>query len=322
MDLLAGFDVIGSDGCDQICQQFVVHTACLARTAAIRAGTVTQMNRRLSVLVSLLISVALVGTGCGGGEEASTTSTTRSPSSTAPPPPLRIMVTNDDGYAAPGIDTLIAALRTISGAELFVVAPAEDQTGTGGRTTDGPLTATDVRTLGGFPAKAVAGFPADTVVWAIDQGGLAVRPDLVVSGANRGQNLGPVTALSGTVGAARAAAQRGIPALAVSQGLAPGDGTPDYPTGVSFAVSWILQNRADLAAGKLAPGPWNLNAPTCTAGTVRGLLEVEAATDARDRPILAEGVDCSSDVEPKGDDVDAFLAGYAALSRLEPSPPS
>lgn len=276
--------------------------------------------RRLRIVAA--VAAAIVLAACGGSEGSDASSTTKAPTSTGPPPPLRIMVTNDDGYAAPGIDTLIAGLRTISGAELFVVAPAEDQTGTGGRTTDGPLTVTDVRTAGGFPAKAVAGYPADTVVWAIDQGGLAIRPDLVISGVNRGQNLGPVTPLSGTVGAARAAAQRGIPGLAVSQGLAPGEATPDYPTGVSFAVSWILQNRVQIATGKLAPGPWNLNVPTCTAGTVRGVLEVPAAADARDRPILAEGVDCSGRSEVKGDDVDVFLAGYASLSRLESEPSS
>ena len=88
--------------------------------------------------------------------------------------------------------------------EVTVVAPATNQSGTGGQTTPGPLTVTDATTASGYPAKAVAGFPADTVIWALDQGGVTQKPDLVVSGINFGQNLGPAVAISGTVGAAEA----------------------------------------------------------------------------------------------------------------------
>ena len=137
-----------------------------------------------------------------------------------------IVVTNDDGVAAPGIDAVVTALRAVPGVHVDVVAPAKNQSGTGGKTTSGTLTYTASKTASGYPATAVNGYPADTITVALDQ--LHLHPSLVVSGANLGQNLGPVTNLSGTVGAAKAAVSRGVPALAVSAGV----GSPvDYQIG-------------------------------------------------------------------------------------------
>ena len=133
-------------------------------------------------------------------------------------PTLDILVTNDDGYAAPGIDALVERLRALPGVKLTVVAPATNQSGTSDRTTPGPvsaLTATEVTTASGYAATAVAGFPADSVNYALDV--LKLSPDLVVSGSNAGQNLGVVAPISGTVGAARTAVRRGVPGVAVSQ---------------------------------------------------------------------------------------------------------
>ena len=143
-------------------------------------------------------------------------------------------MTNDDGYSAPGIDAVVQGLRTLPDVSITVVAPLANQSGTGGKTTPGTLAVTDVKTASGYAAKAVAGFPADTVIWAVDQHGLAQKPQVVISGVNFGQNLGVATNLSGTVGAARAAASRGIPALAASAGLAPpGVAAPDFATAVT-----------------------------------------------------------------------------------------
>ena len=139
------------------------------------------------------------------------------------PPTITVLVTNDDGVAAPGIDTLVEALRTQKSTKVVVVAPDSNKSGAGGKTTPGTLTTAPAKTASGYDATAVTGWPADTITAALDQ--LGVKPDVVLSGINAGQNLGGVVDLSGTVGAARAAAARGIPALAVSQGL--GD-APQY----------------------------------------------------------------------------------------------
>ena len=83
------------------------------------------------------------------------------------PEPLRILVSNDDGFDALGIDAVVEALRALPGVTVTVVAPATNQSGTGEQITDGPLTATSEQTLSGYPATAVQGFPADSIIYAI-----------------------------------------------------------------------------------------------------------------------------------------------------------
>lgn len=226
--------------------------------------------------------------------------------------PLEIMVTNDDGYAADGIDTMVEALRALPDVKVTVVAPATDKSGTGSQTTPGTLTASEAETKSGYPATAVDGFPADTVTYALDEVYAGDRtPDLVVSGINKGQNLGPITEISGTVGAAKAAVTAGIPAVAVSQGL--GD-APDYAAAAAFVVEWIEDHRQALARGALSPTVVNLNTPTCALGTsVRGLKQVPLAVDGTG---VVDPSDCASTATDLGDDIAAFLAGYATITEL------
>lgn len=249
----------------------------------------------------------------------------------APPPttppataagPLRILVTNDDGLKGVGLDVLVEALRALPDVEVTVIAPANNQSGTGNRTTPGPLLVVDSTTLSGYPGKAVGGFPADTIVWALDQGGYDGRPDVVVSGINAGQNIGWVAnELSGTVGAARAAAVRGVPAIAASQGL-PAEGQDfDFATGAAQVVDWITAHRAELDAGDPdTPIPFtNMNIPSCATGTtVRGVVDVPGGTVDDGRQVLAPA-DCASTTPAPADDVAAFNTGFVAISEL-PAP--
>jgi 5'/3'-nucleotidase len=264
-------------------------------------------NRANWVGVIAVIAVVLAMTACSSNDATIASSTEQV--TTTVPATLHILVTNDDGVGAPGIDAVVEALRALPDTEVTVVAPLENQSGSGGRTTPGTLTVTDTTTESGYPAKAVAGFPADSVNWALDQAGVSQEPDLVVSGINFGQNLGPAVAISGTVGAAEAAAARGVPALAASQGLAD---VPDYPSGVDEVLSWLELHRADLLQGVLPASVTNLNVPTCPTGTVRGVVEEPVAPDAGDRNALV--VDCSSTQTDFVDDIDAFINGYAVLS--------
>ena len=157
-----------------------------------------QTGRRWSragagVAVALLL---LAGCGSSGSKASDTTSAPSGnaggSTETTVSATLKVLVTNDDGYDADGIDAVVEGLRALPDTEVTVVAPLANQSGTGGKTTDGPLTVTDVKTKSGYPAKAVDGFPADTVIWAIDQHGIDFTPDLVVSGINFGQNIGPL----------------------------------------------------------------------------------------------------------------------------------
>jgi len=253
--------------------------------------------------------VAAVTTSVSTSEGAAGETTAAPTTTEASGEVLRILVTDDDGIAADGLDAMVEALRALPDTEVTVIAPAENQSGTGSKTTEGALTVTDATTKSGFPSKAVAGFPADTVIYALDQGGLAERPHVVLSGINQGANIGPLTNISGTIGAAKAAAVRGVPALAASQGLAT---VPDYPSGVKYVLDWVARHRSDLLAGTKAPTVDSLNIPTCPTGAIRGQVEVPTAADAGGRELFTSN--CASSSAAPVDDVDAFSNGFVSLS--------
>jgi len=123
---------------------------------------------------------------------------------------LRILVSNDDGYFAPGITLLAEALRQLG--EVTVVAPERDRSGASNSLTlDRPLTVR--RAPNGY--FSVNGTPTDCVHIAVT-GLLDFTPDVVVSGVNLGANMGDDTIYSGTVAAAVEGYLLGIPSIAVS----------------------------------------------------------------------------------------------------------
>jgi 5'-nucleotidase len=223
------------------------------------------------------------------------------------PKTITVLVTNDDGVGAPGIDALVQALRAVKSTKVVVVAPATNQTATDGKTTAGPLTTSPATTASGYQATAVQGYPADTITAALDQ--LGVKPNVVMSGINNGQNLGTTVDLSGTVGAARAAAMRGIPALALSQG--PLGETPQYDSAAKLAVRWLAAHRSALAKKpKTTPSTiTNLNVPNCPSGKPRGVKVVTTATNGVG---ALANPDCSAPVTTPATDIEAFNAGWAA----------
>jgi 5'-nucleotidase len=124
---------------------------------------------------------------------------------------MRILISNDDGYLAPGINALAEALAQV--ADIVVVAPDSNRSGASNSLSlDRPLSVT--KAGNGF--YFVNGTPTDCVHIALT-GMLDARPDLVVSGINNGQNMGDDTLYSGTVAAATEAYLFGIPAIAFSQ---------------------------------------------------------------------------------------------------------
>lgn len=128
---------------------------------------------------------------------------------------MRILLTNDDGVHAPGLWTLVEAVRPLG--EVLVVAPDREQSGVGGSVTlHAPIRAAELAPqVEGVKTWAVEGTPADSVILALEQ--LAGGPvDLVMAGINQGANLGEDILISGTAGAALQAYFRGIPAIAIS----------------------------------------------------------------------------------------------------------
>lgn len=238
---------------------------------------------------------------------------------TAVPRLLRVLVTNDDGFDAPGIDAIVQYLRTVPNVEVSVVAPATNQSGSGDKSTPGAsLVVADVKTLSGYPAKSVAGFPADSVLWAIN-GGLATKPDLVVSGSNLGQNYGPLNTISGTVGAAATAARAGIPAIAISQGVAVAPAVPYFPASVTVLSGYFADKLATYRNG--SPSLLTvINVPTCPdTATLFPTLVAPAATDAKGRSLGAPAPCDGPLTGPATDDIDAFNAGHGVVSYLDPA---
>lgn len=229
---------------------------------------------------------------------------------------VRILLSNDDGYTEGGFAVLARTLEQTPGIELTISAPLENQSGTSDSTTEGAAPATEAVTVGGIEATAVDGFPADSVIAGLGGEGDA-NFDLVVSGINKGQNIGEVEQLSGTVGAARTAARLGVPGLAVSQGLS-GEAVPDYQTGVAFAIEWIGASCdeifADPDGADEAAILYNLNVPTCLQGEVQGLLELDEGSIPLEGRQTSLG-DCTATGQPT-DEVDAFIKGYAPVVPL------
>jgi len=134
---------------------------------------------------------------------------------------MRILVSNDDGYFAPGLLALAEELRKV--AEVVVVAPERDRSGASNSLTlDRPLVVK--RTNDGV--LNVNGTPTDCVHLAVT-GLLDHKPDMVVSGINYGTNMGDDTIYSGTVAAAMEGFQLGIPSIAVSLASKQGGHFPD-----------------------------------------------------------------------------------------------
>lgn len=124
---------------------------------------------------------------------------------------MKILISNDDGYLAPGINALADQLSSI--ADIVVVAPDSNRSGSSNSLTlDRPLRV--MKSDKGF--YSINGTPSDCVHIALT-GMLEQRPDLVVSGINQGQNMGDDTLYSGTVAAATEGFLFGIPAIAFSQ---------------------------------------------------------------------------------------------------------
>lgn len=162
---------------------------------------------------------------------------------------MRILISNDDGYLAPGLAALVKACQGLG--EIEVIAPEQNASGTSNALTlNRPLSVFKAQLLGGHPVRVVNGTPSDCVHVALT-GLLEHRPDLVLSGINNGANMGDDTVYSGTVAAATEGFLFGIPSMAFSQ----------VEKGWSHLEAAAMASRgvieAALAAGR--PGPWLLN---------------------------------------------------------------
>jgi 5'-nucleotidase len=177
---------------------------------------------------------------------------------------MRVLITNDDGIHAGGLQAMRGALAALDGVEVSVIAPDSNRSATARSiTTRTPIWVEEVAFDDGSVGYATDGTPVDCVRFA-DLGLVGERPDLIVSGINHGSNLGDDITYSGTVAAALEGIVLGIPAVAVSQQSAAREMDFRLGRGFDFDVAARLTARLVrvLAAEPLPPETLlNINCP-------------------------------------------------------------
>ncbi|PDH65869.1 MAG: 5'/3'-nucleotidase SurE [Sphingomonadaceae bacterium MED-G03] len=199
---------------------------------------------------------------------------------------MRILLTNDDGVHAPGLKVLEEIARCFSD-DIWIVAPSEEQSGAGHSLT---LTRPLRLRQHGDQHYSVTGTPTDAVMMAVGHLMKDCRPDLILSGVNRGANLAEDVTYSGTVSAAMEGAISGIRSIALSQVYARsgmGDAVP-----FSAAAAWGERVLRPLIAMPHSPRMlFNINFPAVEADAVRGIKVVRQGFHDVDRTSIIEGTD-------------------------------
>ena len=203
---------------------------------------------------------------------------------------MRILVTNDDGIHAEGLDVCSKIARSLSD-DVWIVAPEFDQSGVAhSLSLNDPLRLRQVEDR----RFAVRGTPTDCVIMGVRHVLRDKPPNLVLSGVNRGRNAGEDVIYSGTIAGAREATVLGIPALALSQSYKSRSGQPPHwHTSLKFAPDII---RRVLADGMPRDVLVNINFPDCSPEEVKGVevtaqgrrrqerLHIDERTDGRGNP--------------------------------------
>jgi 5'-nucleotidase len=246
-------------------------------------------------------------------------------------PPLRILISNDDGVFAAGIQTL-AAEAAARGHRVTVVCPDQERSATGhGLTLQSPLRAerADQLFADGVTAWACSGTPSDCVKLALFRL-LEEPPELVLSGINHGPNLGTDVLYSGTVSAAMEGTIEGLPALAVSSAdfqwrhFAPAARIALDVAEAMLAAGWregmlLNLNVPPLAAEAIGPVRW------CRPAVRRYIDQFDRRVDPRGRTYFWLAGEVVDDLEGAvagpadwPTDVAWIAEGGAALSPLQP----
>ena len=236
---------------------------------------------------------------------------------------MRILLTNDDGYHAPGLAVLEEVARSLSD-DIWVVAPAEEQSGAGHS-----LTLTRPLRIRRFEERryAVNGTPTDAVMMAIAKIMQDCPPDLILSGVNRGANLAEDVTYSGTVSAAMEGALAGVRSIALSQVYAREGMGDTVPFGA--AAAWGERVLRPLIDAPLAPRTLiNVNFPAVPADQVRGVrvvgqglrdygrLQIVSNRDPRGYEYHWFGLGPTLETPAHATDLEAIGDGYVAVTPL------
>jgi len=231
----------------------------------------------------------------------------------------RILISNDDGIDAPGIKALEEIAKLLSD-DVWVVAPESEQSAVAhSLTIRRPLRLRKVAER----HYTVDGTPTDSVLLGVRQLLADKKPDLVLSGINRGSNLGDDVTYSGTVAAAMEGTLLGIPSIALSQHIA-GEGPAKWETAKVWAPDII---RGMAAHGWPANVLMNVNFPDLPADQVRGVSlasqgkrkigdELVERIDPRGQPYYWIGGLRAEDPGLAGTDLEAVYHGRVAVTPL------
>ena len=231
-----------------------------------------------------------------------------------------ILITNDDGITSPGLMALKDALAEVG--RVTVLAPNHNWSASGHvKTMHKPLRVNEVTLLDGTPALTTDGAPSDAVALAFL--GIIEEPiDMVVSGVNRGANLGHDVTYSGTVTAAMEGVIAGVPAIAVSLNSLTSE---DFSVAGGFAARLTRQVlKRGLSPGVLL----NVNVPPIPAQQIAGVLvtrmglriyrdELVRRLDPRGRPYYWIGGPAPTGVEEEGTDIWAIAHGYISVTPIQ-----
>lgn len=234
--------------------------------------------------------------------------------------PWRILLANDDGINAPGLEVLEAIAAELSD-DVWVVAPETEQSGAGRSISlSHPLR---VRELG--PRRfAVEGTPADSVLMGVRHI-MPDEPDLILSGVNRGQNIADDVTYSGTIAAAMEGTALGIRSMALSQTYGIAGTKVPWDTGKALGAGIVH----DLASVEMGEGVLlNINFPDCAPEEAKGvqytrqgkrdqnLLMLDQRTDARGRDYFWLGFKRHQSRPDEGTDLHAVYNGYVSVTPL------
>jgi len=231
----------------------------------------------------------------------------------------RVLISNDDGINAPGLKMLEKVMRKLAG-EVWVVAPETEQSAAAhSLTLRQPLRIRKVSAR----RFAVDGTPTDSVLLGVNEVMKDKRPDLVLSGVNRGGNLGEDVTYSGTVAAALEGTLMGLPAIALSQVTEDG-----HPAKWSTAEHWLGKVLKGLAGIEFPTTVlMNVNFPDLPANRVGGIEvtrqgrrkiggDLQHGVDPRGEPYFWVGPQRIEDRFLKGTDLEAVNRGAVSITPL------
>ena len=233
---------------------------------------------------------------------------------------MKILLANDDGIQAEGLQTLERIATNIS-ADVTTVAPEQEQSGAGhSLSLHNPVRMRKV----GERRFAVSGTPTDCVMLGAQEVLKGEKIDLLLSGVNRGSNVGDDMTYSGTVAAAMEATLLNIPAMALSQ-LYHDDGMVHFETAETHAPALIQKL---LKYGWPKSTLMNLNFPDCAPGAVKGIklcaqgkrvmrVKLDGRTDPKGRPYYWIGGMRENVPDRENVDVDLLEQGYITVTPIQ-----